>query len=45
MESSKTFSQLHHRIPAVLDNEQLVEVWLNDMVYKKYYIKYEFNLI
>lgn len=26
MESSKTFSQLHHRIPAVLENEQLTEV-------------------
>ncbi|CAI6347651.1 unnamed protein product [Macrosiphum euphorbiae] len=29
MESSKTFSQLHHRIPAVLDNEQLIEDWLD----------------
>jgi len=28
MESSKTFSQLHHRIPAVLENEQLAEVIL-----------------
>jgi len=26
MESSKTFSQLHHRIPAVLENGQLIEV-------------------
>lgn len=32
MESSKTFSQLHHRIPAVLENEQLTEVTLNYVV-------------
>lgn len=25
MESSKTFSQIHHRIPAVLEDEQLIE--------------------
>lgn len=43
MESSKTFSQLHYRIPAVLHNEQLVEVKLNDMVYK--YIKYDYKCI
>jgi hypothetical protein len=29
MESSKSFSQLHHRIPAVLENEQLIEVNIN----------------
>lgn len=28
MESSEVFSQLHHRIPAVLENEQLIEVML-----------------
>lgn len=29
MESSKTFSQLHHRLPAVLENEQMTEDWLD----------------
>lgn len=28
MESNKKFSQLHHRIPAILENEQIIEVSL-----------------
>lgn len=37
MESSKTFSQIHYRIPAVLENEQLTEVQLMYAVKRVYY--------
>lgn len=43
MESGKKFGELHHRVPAILETDQDVEVRFLD-TYLVYYILYDLRL-